>query len=293
MQKKYLKHSPKTVALVCMGPSIGDYLGETLTQEYTPGHADEVWVINMSSNAIQHDVVFWMDDLEEQSKFRPPLIAALRKRGKPVITSVRRPKLVPNSYDYPINEIATMPLGPKQVPVIEIFGKPYLNNGVAQAIAYALWKDVKLLKVYGADFSYPNRDYAESGRACVEAWITIASFGGMQIALCPNTSLMDSVKDHGIYGYKDQPEIALPDGNVFQYRKLDNSEIGKYRQRNAPVHPVAGYVPEDSSGAKKDAVQVPVPGSDGSKPRRRRRANGLDTGVQAQPPAPQPARVAG
>ena len=223
MEKRYLDHSPKKVALVCMGPSVTDYLGATLTQEYDPNWVDEVWTINMSANCFRCDLVFWMDDLIEQEKFKPNLFVALRKFDIPVITSVSRPSVVPKSYDYPIEEVGAI--------AVPVFGKPYLNNGVAMAIAYALHKQVKTMTVYGADFSYPNRDYAESGRACVESWITLAGIRGMTIALCPQTSLMDSVKDHGIYGYKDQPAVRLPDGQVFQYVKKDS--IGKYIPENS------------------------------------------------------------
>lgn len=216
--KRYLKHAPKSVALVCMGPSVTDYLGATLTQEFNPHWVDETWVINMSANCFRCDLVFWMDDLIAQEKFKPNLFVALRKFGVPVITSIARPEVVPNSYDYPIEEIGQIG--------IPIFGKPYLNNGVAMAIAYAMLVGVKKISIYGADFSYPNRDYAESGRACVESWITLAGVRGMEVALPPGTSLMDMVKDQGIYGYSEQPAIHLPDGKVFKY--VRQAEIGKY-----------------------------------------------------------------
>ena len=240
----YLKHKPKSVALVCMGPSATDYLTATLTQEYKIDWVDEVWCINMAANPFRCDVVFWMDDLVEQEKFRPELFRALRHWGVPVITSTRRPEVVPNSYDYPISEVARMS--------IPVFGKPYLNNGVAMAIGYAMHIGVQNMAIYGADFSYPGRDYAESGRACVECWVTFAGIRGMNIALPPNTSLMDSVKDQGIYGYHEQPSIHLPNGQVFRY--VRQKELGK-------------YIPEDSSGAK-NGQQVqserPAAGSDAS-----------------------------
>ena len=221
--KRFLKHSPKTVALVCMGPSVTDYLGATLTQEFDPHWVDETWCINMSANCFRCDLVFWMDDLIEQEKFKPNLFVALRKFAVPVITSVARPEVVPLSYDYPIEEVGGM--------AVPIFGKPYLNNGVAMAIAYAMWKGVQTMHIYGADFSYPNRDYAESGRACVESWITFAGIKGMTIALSDATSLMDNVKDHGIYGYAEQPRIPLGDGNLFQYVK--RGQVGKYVAENS------------------------------------------------------------
>lgn len=225
---RYLDHSPKTVALVGMGPSIQDYMTETLTQEFMPDFADEIWTINMASNMVHSDVVFWMDDLDQQDAFKPGLFSVLRRRGIPVITPKHYPEIVPNSYDYPINETAALAL--------PIWGKPYFNNGVAMAIAYAIWKDVKILKLYGCDFSYPNRDYAESGRACCEAWLTFACIKGMTVQICQHTSLFDSVDNKGIYGYREQPEITLPDGSVFAFQRSDPKT----------------YKPEDSSGAKHD-----------------------------------------
>jgi len=226
----YLDHSPKKVALVCMGPSVVDFMTPTMTQEFDPDWVDEVWTINMSANCFRSDVVFWMDDLIAQEKFRPNLFKALRRYGMPVITSTRRPEVVPNSFDFPIVEVGRIGIGH--------FGKPYLNNGVAMAIGYALWKGVKTMRLYGADFTYPDRNFAESGRACVEAWITLAATREMQIILTPQTSIMDMVKDEGIYGYSEQPAIPLEDGRVFQY--IRRSEIGR-------------YVAEDSSGKKANA----------------------------------------
>ena len=69
----YLDHSPKKVALVCMGPSVTDFMVPTLTQEFDPDWVDEVWTINMSANCFRCDVVFWLDDLIALEKFRPNL----------------------------------------------------------------------------------------------------------------------------------------------------------------------------------------------------------------------------
>lgn len=220
---RYLDHNPKVVALVGMGPSIVDIFNETLTQECSPNWVDEVWAINMVANTVEHDLVFWMDDFKEQQNFKPGLFELLRRRGKPVITSVAHTDIVPNSYDYPVSEVSQFS--------IPYFGKPYLTNGVAMGIAYAMWKEVKVLKIYGCDFTYPNRNFAEEGRACTEAWITLASTKGMEVQLSPATSLFDVAKDTGIYGYAQQPLIEGPDGVTFRYEK----QAGKYK-------------PEDSSG---------------------------------------------
>jgi hypothetical protein len=255
---KYLKHNPKTVALIGMGPSITSFLTETLTQEFGPSWADEVWAINMASNAVQHDVVIWMDDLEDQEAFKPGLFAVLRKRGKPIITTKRYPEINKNSYDLPIDAIAGLSL--------PIFGKMYFNNGVAMAIAYAMSIGVKTLKMYGCDFTYPNRNYAEAGRGCTEAWMALASASGMTIQLPDKTSLFDAVEPMGLYGYKDQPLINLPDGRL--YDPVDGQITEGKAKKAAPVieEEKPDYVPEDSSPQEKktDAVHRPVPGTNGA-----------------------------
>jgi hypothetical protein len=273
--KRYLDHAPKKVALLGMGPSIQDYLMETLTQEYKPDFADEVWAINMAAQTFWHDVVFWMDDLYGQETFRSGLTSCLRRRGKPVITSKAYPDWLPNSYDYPLDEVAAI--------AIPVFGKPYMTNAVAQAIGYALWKGVEVLSIYGADFSYPNRDFAESGRACVEAWIAmICTNTKMQIRLSPNTSLYDSVGDKGVYGYAEQPAITLPDGSVY-----------KYVQKGAAA---PAYKPEDSSGQDQqeteshEHISGSLPGENGGSPDpggpAENHGNGADPTPPASPPRP-------
>jgi hypothetical protein len=244
---RFLDHSPHTVALVGMGPSVTDFIAETMTQEFQPDFADEIWTINMASNMIHSDLVFWMDDLMQQERFKPGLMAVLRRKGVKVMTSTAYRQILPHSYDYPLDEVAALSL--------KTFGKPYLNNGVAMAIGYAMVRGVKVMKIYGADFSYPNRDYAESGRACVEAWIALAcATETMEIRLCPKTSLYDSVLDKGIYGYATQPEITLPDGSKYQF--------------NSPGEITAAYIAEDSSGQppkemKDDGIRRSLPGAEG------------------------------
>lgn len=230
--KWYLDHNPRHVCVLGMGPSLTDWLNKGLTQELTTDYCDEVWAINMAANVLWHDVVFWMDDLQAQQKFKPGLFDLLRRRGRPIITTKAYPGIV-ESYDYPIDETAT--LG------IPVFGKPYLNNGVAQTVAYAIWKRVEKIELYGCDFTYPDRNFAESGRACLEAWITLACTRGIEVQLPPMTSLFDTHGDQGIYGYIDQPVINLPNGVKFHYEKKGDPRFGQYR-------------PEDSSGVKKDGL---------------------------------------
>lgn len=336
--REYPEHNPKTVALLGMGPSVQDFMTDTLTQELKPGFAEEVWGINMTVHTFRCDLCFWMDDLEEQSKLTPHvlmptthlkqifardkvgglidaggdkmaalvatvesapeyirtedyefaveefksllngplqgisygsvigmlqmvdqdkkgavpdesrslkgLIECLDRTGVPVITAHRKPDFVKNSFDYPLDEVAQL--------AHEFFGKVYLSNGVAMAIAYAMWKGVTKMRIYGCDFTYPNRNYAETGRACVESWIAYASTKGMEIQLPPHTSLLDTQGDIGIYGYKEQPAVYLADGSVLQYKPTPEMGGNFYRPEVVGKH--AGVTNEFLVSANADSA---------------------------------------
>lgn len=228
-RKRYLRHSPKKVVLIGMGPSTIDLFTPTLTQEFSRDWADEVWTVNMAAHLFWHDLVFWMDDLKKQRDFKPRLIESLNDRAKPIMTSTAYRDVCPTSYDYPIDAVGGISF--------DIFGKVYLGNSIAMAIGYAIHKGVKVLKLYGCDFTYPDRNFAEAGRACVEAWCTAAiTKYDMDIAFCPRTSLFDTVSSStGVYGFAEQPEVKVGKGRKYKYIKREDAVAVPYK-------------PEDSSG---------------------------------------------
>lgn len=256
-RKRYLKHAPKKVVLIGMGPSTIDLFTPTLTQEFSRDKwADEVWTVNMAAHLFWHDLVFWMDDLKKQQDFKPDLISELNRRGRPVMTATAYPDVCPTSYDYPIDAVGQIS--------VDIFGKIYLSNSIAQAIGYAIYKGVKVLKLYGCDFTYPDRNFAEAGRACVEAWATAAiTKYDMDIGLCPRTSLFDTVSSStGVYGFAEQPEVKVGKGRKYKFIKKEDAEAVPYK-------------PEDSSGVK-NARNVP-------RTQRAAPSNGRGNGVAVNP----------
>lgn len=256
-RKRYLKHSPKKVVLIGMGPSTIDLFTPTLTQEFSRDWADEVWTVNMAAHLFWHDLVFWMDDLKKQRDFKPNLITELNRRARPIMTAIAYRNVCPTSYDYPIDAVGKISF--------DIFGKIYLSNSIAQAIGYAIHKKVRVLKLYGCDFTYPDRNFAEAGRACVEAWCTAAiTKYDMDIALCPRTSLFDTVSSStGVYGFAEQPEVKVGKGRKYKFIKREDAEASPYK-------------PEDSSGVKNASISRNVPRTG-----RARAANGRGNGVGA------------
>ena len=270
MRKRYLKHSPEKVVLIGMGPSTIDLFTPTLTQEFSRDKwADEVWAVNMAAHLFWHDLVFWMDDLKKQRDFKPDLISELNRRGRPIMTATSYRDVCPTSYDYPIDAVGKIS--------VDIFQRVYLSNSIAQAIGYAIHKGVKVLKLYGCDFTYPDRNFAEAGRACVEAWITAAiTKFDMDIGLCPRTSLFDTVSSRtGVYGFAEQPEVKVGKGQKYKFTKKEDAEALPYK-------------PEDSSGVKNNGISGKLPRTKrASAGNGRGNGAGQNTATQDAPPATQ------
>jgi hypothetical protein len=216
-----------------MGPSYMDYHNAVVTQHVNLDLVgDEVWTINAASFDHRTDRIFWMDDLKKEHGLRPDTIERLHWLGVPVVSTTAYPEIVQKSEAYPIDAAAQVSM--------DIFGKVYLNNTIAYALVYAMMLGVEKLSVYGADYTYPNRNFAESGRACVEAWLTACKAVDIEVALPKNTSLFDNAgrvgnsgenQGHELYGYDVQPFINLGDGRVLSFQKHEHEVL--YEQMQA------------------------------------------------------------
>ena len=117
----------------------------------------------------------------------------------------------------------------KRVPAIELYpleeivgelGCGYFNNTISYAIAFALWKRIGRLSVFGADFTYTtNMHYGELGRACCEFWLSRCMVAGMEVAIAPRSPLLDTniTEKQRLYGYhrlENPPVVYLEKGNL-------------------------------------------------------------------------------
>ena len=200
---------PKSVAIVAMGDSAGDYLRAAATVGDRRLVADETWCVNSMGSAIQHDLLFHMDDLKVQetktdwSPYVKGTLAYLKTH--PFFLTSKAYDDYPGSHPYPLDK------------VLKAFGVPYLNTTAAYAIAYALLIGVEKLLIFGFDFTYPNLHQGEQGRGCVEYWLGVATARGVQVVTGPNTTLLDAAEPWSkkIYGYggynvsNEQGEIVL------------------------------------------------------------------------------------
>ena len=239
--KRIKKLEGKTVAIVGLGKSWFEY---NLAASHGDNF-DEVWGINAVGSVIFHDRTFMMDppsrflDSEDAGGQTSGMQRLLLKGDKPIYTcqlDERCKKLVL----YPIEEI------------IADLQCSYLNNTVAYAIAFALWNKVGSLRIYGVDFTYKgNLHFAESGRACVEFWLSKCMHAGMEVGIAQTSTLLDTTIPlrEKLYGYHrlDDPYLPLIDGEKLVVKKQSDLSynknpvepmlIGRHDDKTNPVEP--------------------------------------------------------
>jgi len=221
---KIKKLKGKTVAIVGLGRSWFDYC---LAKAHG-SHFDEVWTINAVSNVIYHDRVFMMDpasrflDTDDAGGQTDSMASVLKKHKGPIYTC-ELDKRCPGLVLYPIDEI------------LKSTNCHYLNNTVAYAIAFALHNEVAVLKLFGLDFSYKtNLHFAESGRACVEFWLSKSIAEGMKVEVASSSGLLDTnvhaaQKLYGYHRLKD-PLLVFEDEEGLKTVKLSEVEVTKIEQ---------------------------------------------------------------
>jgi len=180
------------VAIVGLGGSYADYIAARVaSQEF-----DEVWGINCIGAIIHVDKTFMMDPVSrfldtDNAGTQTGVARQFLKTNKKPILTCQLDKRVKHLELFPLKEIA-----------LEL-GYCYFNNTVAYAVAYAIWKKVKQISLYGIDYTYKNVSMAESGRACVEFWCAIAATKGIKLEVAHRSSLLDTnvPDDEKLYGY--------------------------------------------------------------------------------------------
>jgi hypothetical protein len=180
------------VAIVGLGGSYADYIAARVaSQEF-----DEVWGINCIGAIIHVEKTFMMDPVSrfldtDNAGTQTGVARQFLKTNKKPILTCQLDKRVKHLELFPLKEIA-----------LEL-GYCYFNNTVAYAVAYAIWKKVKQISLYGIDYTYKNVSMAESGRACVEFWCAIAATKGIKLEVAHRSSLLDTnvPDDEKLYGY--------------------------------------------------------------------------------------------
>ena len=203
------------IAIVGLGGSYADYIAARVaSQEF-----DEIWGINCIGGIIHVDRTFMMDpvtrfvDTENAGSQTGIAREFLTKNTKPIYSCVQH-KDFPAIELYPLEK------------VVKSTGYCYFNNTVAYAVAYAVWKKVKKICLYGIDFTYKNVYMAESGRACVEFWCAIAASKGIKLEIAHRSGLLDTnvPENEKLYGYhrlNDPLVQTVQEGNILITRQSE------------------------------------------------------------------------
>ena len=199
----------KKVAIVAMGKSQLDYhMSISHSKEY-----DEVWAINSMCAVVKPDRVFLMDPVSRffETNDAGPQTKVLRKT---------LPKLKCPIYSCVLDKrVSSLKLYPLEK-VIKATNCGYFNNTIAYAIAFALYKEVAGISLYGADFSYTtNVHFGELGRGCCEFWLAKCMAQGIDVSIAATSPMLDTniPEKEKLYGYhrlNNPPVVYLKDGEL-------------------------------------------------------------------------------
>ena len=186
------------IAILGLGPSLDQYTDQVKRAGGRSAFCDETWVINALGDLFACDLVFHMDDIRVQllrAEAKPEsniarMVDWIKRSPVPVVTSRAHPDY-PALVEFPLED------------VLNHLGHDYFNNTAAYAVAMAIHIGATKISCFGMDFTYPNVNHAEKGKACVEFWLGQAHARGIEIGLPKTSTLMDSCypREARLYGY--------------------------------------------------------------------------------------------
>ena len=222
------------IAIVAMGESQLDFhLSISHSNQF-----DEVWAINAMAGIIREvDRTFMLDPAtrffdSDAAGTQTELMRKILKTHPGPIYTCELDDRCTNLEEFPLLE------------VVKETGSSYLNNTVCFAIAFAMYNKVGRINMFGVDFTYKgNLHFAESGRACVEFWLSKCISAGIVFSV--DVPLQDKV-----YGYHrlDNPPLVMFDPETEEFYKVGFKEyteaVEKENRKNAELVPVLNTPPE-------------------------------------------------
>ncbi len=128
-----------------------------------------------------HDVEWWLEHWDKDEWWHkkepryPQHIERVNELGVPYLT-LKSYGFIPTSEPYPIEAIC------------EYFGIDYFTGGIDYMLAYAIWKGVKKIDIYGVHTVYDD-EYAYQ-KPSLEFWIGVAIGRGIDIKVHGSHSLL-------------------------------------------------------------------------------------------------------
>lgn len=221
-------NNPESVVIVALGPTSADWHAENCPYDRAMPQADEVWTLNKGIRHIRCDVAFVMDDMVGEGRKSEQYRRDLDACSAPIITSIVDDDvraMYPNAviHRYPLAHV----LWSVGFAVERARGKAieritdqdcvrngvamrYFQNSVPYMLAYAWFIGVKRLRLYGADYTFPNQPAREDDRANCEYWVGIVRALGMEVSLPDTTTLLDTRYQKGLYGFGARQPLVKP-----------------------------------------------------------------------------------
>jgi hypothetical protein len=176
----------KAVAIVDVGSSNKDFVTAAIGAGGEHAIADEIWAIDEMAGILMHHRAFSLRPLECRSTWK-----WLKDHPGPLYCS-SDPELYPGCVAYPLGE------------ALEILGVGYLTSSSAYALAFAMIRGVKTVKLYGVD--------ALEARPCMEYLICKALHRGISVQISAGSSLMNSSTkpEDKLYGFCERQDPPIP-----------------------------------------------------------------------------------
>ncbi len=194
--------TPKTVALVCLGPSRNAFIGANFENDLSDAivGVDEVWTLNRGRGAFKHDLCFVMDHITGEAEKYPRYGASLWRHDKPIITSDNCDGWPAHVHRYPFKEIWNWTIG-----AVNPMHGDWYHNSVAYIIVYAGFIGVKDLRVFGADYSMHSSGVVEDGHPNVAYWTGKMESVGLKVTAPIDSAFLNMNQRGWLYGYRDDP----------------------------------------------------------------------------------------
>jgi 2-polyprenyl-3-methyl-5-hydroxy-6-metoxy-1,4-benzoquinol methylase len=195
---------PKTVSLVCLGPSRQSHAQAVLEADLSDAldGVDETWTLNRGFGLVPHDLLFVMDHIQGEADKFPRYGAALWKHPRPIVTSDNADGWPDHVRRYPFREIWNW-----LIDTVNPLHGDWYHNSVAYILCYAAFIGVKELRVFGADYHHHSSGVVEDGHPNVAYWVGKLEAAGLRVRVPPESGFLNANQRGWIYGYRDDPRL--------------------------------------------------------------------------------------
>lgn len=204
--------TPKSVCLICLGPSKHALLELTTAHQPDPAlmNVDEVWCLNGGANffmgRVQYDVLWVLDYLAGEELKEPEYVAHLRRylerhpSCKLITTEADETWDEEQVLEYPFEDIANA--------ITKLGGKDsvWFRNSVPLIVAYAWYIGVETLFLFGVDYHHEHLKNREDDKGNAESWLHFARMHGMKVVSSTDSTILDFNKPFWVYGYQRIPK---------------------------------------------------------------------------------------